>query len=340
MTKIDFKNTQFRLDIKRIEVSVTAEGTPKAICQPVLTPEYLEERYPLNVGNGALIFFAHIGASEHNEFPNGKPKTKAEYLKEVQDIAISKGGKCLATEWLGERAKMEFECAHGHRWPSKAWGIKNGRWCPICSYNDKKLTLESIQALAVEKGGKCLSEKYINSRTKMEFECADGHRFERIPKDITRGRWCQDCGMNKKLTIELFQAIAIERGGKCLSTEYIDRVTNLEFECKDEHRWNAMPFHIKNGGWCPVCAGTQKLTLEYMHELAASRGGEFLSPEYKNKQTPHLWRCGEGHEWPASPSNIMYRNGWCPYCSIYTSQERCRSVFEILTGKKFRQLLL
>ncbi|PKM92484.1 MAG: hypothetical protein CVU81_00175, partial [Euryarchaeota archaeon HGW-Euryarchaeota-1] len=47
-------------------------------------------------------------------------------------------------------------------------------------------------------------------------------------------------------------------GGKCLSTKYINANTKLKWQCKEGHRWEAIPSSIKKGSWCPVCARKNK----------------------------------------------------------------------------------
>jgi hypothetical protein len=61
--------------------------------------------------------------------------------------------------------------------------------------------------------------------------------------------------MEKKThTIEEFCKIANDKNGKCLSLEYVNYSTKLEFECCDGHRWFATPGHIISGTWCEKCA--------------------------------------------------------------------------------------
>ena len=60
--------------------------------------------------------------------------------------------------------------------------------------------------------------------------------------------------MTAKLTITEMQEIAHSRGGKCLSTKYINSITNLDWECSEGHRWNATPESVKGGTWCRVCS--------------------------------------------------------------------------------------
>ena len=134
----------------------------------------------------------------------------------------------------------------------------------------KKLTIEEMHKIAEEKGGECLSTEYIDGKTKLEWMCAEGHTWEAVPDSIKNaGSWCSKCfAENLALTIEEMQEIATERGGKCLSTEYVDSGRNLEWVCSEGHTWMATPSSIKHSGsWCSICAGNETLTIEGMLEI-------------------------------------------------------------------------
>jgi len=65
---------------------------------------------------------------------------------------------------------------------------------------------------------------------------------------------------NVKLTLDEFKEIARDRGGKCLSNEYINVDTKLQWECKEGHMWWAKASHIKyRNQWCPACANNKKI---------------------------------------------------------------------------------
>jgi len=172
--------------------------------------------------------------------------------------------------------------------------------------------LKEMQELAKNNGGKCLSTEYINTRTKLKWQCKEGHTWKATPHSIKRGRWCPYCGGTAKLTIEEMQKLAEKKGGKCLSTEYINSKTKLKWQCKEGHIWEARPGDIKSGEWCPYC-GTTKLTIEEMQELAEEKGGKCLSTEYINNRTKLKWQCKKGHTWEATANNIK-KGEWCPYC--------------------------
>lgn len=147
--------------------------------------------------------------------------------------------------------------------------------------------------------------------------------------------------MRKQWTIEDMHAIAAERGAECLSTEYVNLVTPLEWKCGDcGHAWSGYPGNIvrkMNPTWCPVCAAKKRgdkrrnVTLEEMQEIAAKHGGWCLSSEEDvGTDRDHLtWKCANpDHEpWPATPNNIR-RDKWCRKCAIEKNADRQRGTIE------------
>jgi succinate dehydrogenase flavin-adding protein (antitoxin of CptAB toxin-antitoxin module) len=179
----------------------------------------------------------------------------------------------------------------------------------------RKNTIEDMQQLARKRGGKCLSTAYINNCSKLLWQCAEGHQWPAIPRDITTGNWCSTCyHNNRRDTLEDMQRLARKRGGKCLSTEYINNHSKLLWQCREGHQWPAVPNNISKGSWCPVCAGNTKNSIEHMQEIAAGRGGKCLSTEYISNKTKLLWQCQRGHKWKAVPANIK-TGQWCPRCA-------------------------
>jgi len=236
-----------------------------------------------------------------------------EALDKLRGIAKLKGGQLLSDSYISARANLLWECQEGHRWQTPAYNIIDGTWCPVCG-GTQKLTIEDMRHLARKKGGNCLSRKYINGKTKLLWECAKGHQWKAIPNNVKEhGRWCPYCGGSLKLTIEEMRKIAMERGGKCLSNEYINNRSKLLWECKECHQWEAIPNSIKRGTWCPKCNKKEKLTIEEMGQLAKKKGGTYLSKIYVDSGSKLLWKCYYGHEWEASPEKVK-AGTWCPIC--------------------------
>jgi len=177
-------------------------------------------------------------------------------------------------------------------------------------------TLEMMQAIAVERGGRCLSPTYVHTTTHLDWECAQGHRWQAMPLHIKRGTWCPICSvLSRRGSLENIQAIAESRGGRCLSDRYAGSNVLHLYECQWGHRWQARPAQIKLGSWCRRCRYDRMLTpIERIRDIAVKRGGQCLSEIYVNCDAPLRWRCARGHEWEAS-SRYITANRWCQQCA-------------------------
>jgi len=120
-----------------------------------------------------------------------------ERLKEMQELAKRKGGKCLSKQYVNTSTKLLFECKNGHEFLMIPPDVKGGHWCPHCA-GVGRLSLKIIQQKAKEMGGECLSTTYINNKTPMKFRCGQGHDFETRPDVIMRGHFCRECGYIKQ----------------------------------------------------------------------------------------------------------------------------------------------
>lgn len=186
--------------------------------------------------------------------------------------------------------------------------------------------LHDLQARASVRGGECLARVYVTSTTAMPFRCAAGHEWTTTPASIRAGSWCPTCAGRAPVTLEMMREHARERGGRCLSRSMQNIMTPLRWRCAQGHTWTATGNSIRNSrSWCPSCAHGKR-TIEEMQEMAAERGGTCLSKRYRNLDTKLRWRCAEGHEWRAMPSNVL-GGSWCPTCALEGQRlglDRCR----------------
>jgi len=239
-------------------------------------------------------------------------------IEDMHSMAHAKAGRCLSTVYVNAQTKLEWECQKGHRWFAVPMSVKQGNWCKRCAtaHSAKKRahSIEMMQQLAAQRGGKCLSAEYKNSRTHLDWECASGHQWRATPDGFNRGKWCPQCAGKQRKTLEDMKILASTNGGRCLSDTYINAKTNLLWQCRSGHKWWAVPSNVQHGNWCRKCAGLEKKTIEEMQYLAAQRGGTFLSDSYASSATRHLWQCREGHSWEATPSSIV-QGSWCPHCA-------------------------
>ena len=121
-------------------------------------------------------------------------------IEEMQKLATRRGGKCLSKKYINAITKLKWQCKEGHIWIASSNKIKNGRWCPKCAIiqrgNRLRGSIEEMYKLATRRDGKCLSKKYINSATKLAWQCADGHIWKAVPNSIVMGSWCPICAFS------------------------------------------------------------------------------------------------------------------------------------------------
>ncbi|MDN7629720.1 hypothetical protein [Burkholderia cenocepacia] len=222
-------------------------------------------------GNWCRVCFGRRH-SERMLDPNG--------LARLKETAVSHGGQCLAGHYVGVNEKYEFRCAEGHEWQAMGSSILMGAWCDRCA---RKRVAEArrsedrwrrLKAVAASYGGDVVEHEYAGISARYTFRCERGHQWRtRGTRVLEDGTWCRRCaGLRRRHTLETMQQVAHERGGRCLSSEYLGVKVPLSWECHRGHIWQASPDSILNGpSWCPNCALLEKtkkphLRLKYDYE--------------------------------------------------------------------------
>lgn len=181
-------------------------------------------------------------------------------IEEMRKIAESRGGLCLSKEYINKETKLRWQCKEGHVWGATSGSIKNGgRWCPFCTHN-VKLTIEEMHKLAERKGGKCLSDKYVNSQTKLRWRCKDNHEWEAKPNSIINGHWCSVCSgkISERVCRELFKYIfdedfpckkpawLVNGEGTRLELDGYSEKLGIAFEYNGEQHYEFIDYFHKN----------------------------------------------------------------------------------------------
>ncbi|CAB4378873.1 unnamed protein product [Rhizophagus irregularis] len=248
-------------------------------------------------------------------------------LKDVNAIAMERGGICISKEYINFRSLMKWRCAKGYEWQARFPCIKTRkRWCPHCAGNAPH-TIEEARQIASSKNGQCLSEKYANSSSPLLWKCSKGHEWYKSLYHVKNcDAWCPECcKISQKL--DPARDFALSKRGVCLSEKYINNKSLLKWKCAKGHEWQASFKNVKNNNtWCPHCAKRGlKHNIEFAKSLAYKRNGNCLSEEYIDTNEPLLWSCAECHEWNASLHSIQ-RGSWYPHCSKYQRENRCREI--------------
>jgi hypothetical protein len=146
-----------------------------------------------------------------------------------------------------------------------------------------------------------------------------------------------------KLTKQDGDILANKKNGKCLDVGKTSR-HKWKWECSCGNVWYSSYAQIRDGSWCPNCSH-KKVSIDRLREFANKRDGYLVLLECDNILSKVRWVCNKGHEWAAIPSNVIYKNQWCPtcaknkklncghwcpYCKSWNSEEICRFVIVVM----------
>ncbi|MGL4667406.1 MAG: zinc-ribbon domain-containing protein [Saezia sp.] len=254
------------------------------------------------------------------DWPSNVGQSTPSYSKALY-LAVGRLVKAWDGVWLnpdeGTR-RPKLQCAKGHTLISSPYALRQGIWCSGCYVDSLRDSIEIMQKIAAKRHGECLSKTYRNAHTKLQWQCKEGHTWEMTPLSAKEGHWCAQCRTDERQNKYLaeIQELAFQRGGECLSKQYIDVASKMTFRCAYGHVWQTKPGCIKaSKSWCPVCRYDKKKgSLTDFHVLAAAKGGLCLAKEYVSTKTPIEWQCAKGHIWEAAPSYVRL-GSWCPRCA-------------------------
>lgn len=183
--------------------------------------------------------------------------------------------------------------------------------------NKRQLEMfEKVHAHAIKHGGRCLNDHYDTGTSPLKWVCKEGHMWEETWQKTYINQWCKECFHDRTFKLkEIKIVVAIMYNGLCLSTEYINTHTPLDFQCDRGHVFDSTPNSILNyGAWCNVCF-RNKQTLKKVNTFMEVRGGKCLSTlsDYKDFRTNLRLLCSENHLWEGSWLNLR-TGASCPDC--------------------------
>jgi len=227
------------------------------------------------------------------------------------------GGECLEFEYKNNTTKMKWRCKEKHIFSTIFKTVRKGHWCPECA-GVKKLTHNFVEKHISSKGGTLLSP-YISSGEKLKIQCnKDSHIWYPTWDSIKQDHWCPRC--NKVLTVgidEIERDINNKNGILIDGSAYIDARSILVVQCnKDKHIWETTRDYLKQGNWCPMCAGKFLLSRDEIVEFAKNKDAKVLDcPEDIKVLTKIKLKClKDEHIWSPSYFSMIYNGSWCPKC--------------------------
>lgn len=287
-------------------------------------------RYLCDHGHEGVMYLetAHRRPSQCTECRGQK---RLQFMKKKIE---AKGWECMSTEPVMETAQViSYRCCCGkiHRRPYVMAQAGLGR-CDSCRTQH---VIRRVDEIAKAKGGMCLTKDGVRSVIDpVRMRCKAGHEWDAVPGRIISGHWCQRCHSdNRKISLKTVKALATANNGRLLSNDIEGSHSKLRWECEHGHQFERAytRFRVVHK-FCPRCkgappvvwpAGTTKHSapdrLTAMRAkcraAAAKRGGQCADHDYKSTHTPITWTCAAGHDWQATPGNVVYVGSWCPICA-------------------------
>ena len=255
-------------------------------------------------------------------------------IEEMNEAAERFGGKCLSSIYVNNLSHLQWQCSIGHKWSAIPMSVRKGHWCPICASKSRGVRallsdgLERCRVFAEKRGGSIITKKYLGSTIRIKVDCGAGHQWMIAPSNLWAGKWCPYCSGNKlDKPLKALAELALLRGGRMVSNNYLGTNIRHAWECSAGHRWLATPSSVKRGSWCSRCAGFKPKSEWYdlMDKAVAKHGGRIISASssFKGPREPNvLIECSEGHRWRTCCYNIVSKRRWCKSCRLSLSVKK------------------
>ena len=208
----------------------------------------------------------------------------------------------------------------------------------------KKLSYEYVKSYVEKEGYKLLSTEYINCRTKLEFICPVGHKFEMFWPRFQQGERCRKCWiLSKYLSIKDIkkQSLIIAPGYKLISTKYINSHSKLRFVCPEGHEFSMRWWNFQQKCKCPKCSyNLQKLTIDEIQKriIVIAPNYKLISNNYINSKIKIKFKCPKDHVFWMAWSSFK-RGQRCPECH-YNSIIKNYTVEELNKLDKYKRYIV
>ncbi len=179
----------------------------------------------------------------------GQTKPTIEYIKES---FINEGYTLLTKEYINAQTKLDYRCPEGHE-HSISWNCwQRGHRCYAC-FGSLKPTIDQVRESFEDDGYTLLSTEYVNSSTKLNYKCSEGHEHSIRWSHWKQGSRCLICSGKVKLTLEQVRESFKNEDYILLSEEYTNNNTKLKYKCSKNHEHSMIWINWKSGHRCPTC---------------------------------------------------------------------------------------
>ncbi len=199
-------------------------------------------------------------------------KSKVDPIKEqlignLEAAIVKNGGRWVDGDYINNRTEIYIDCGKGHkRVPIKPQSILAGSWCRECdpTKRSKEEILLELKALAVDRNGELLSDKYIDAKSKLVWKCNQcGSEWQASPDSVKGGgSWCPSCNSGVALDGDVYEKRAMravsEVGGTFQKLERRKESATkstiyVHYICEVGHTNIVRLYTLEQGHGCNTC---------------------------------------------------------------------------------------
>ena len=225
-------------------------------------------------------------------------------IQAMQQIAESRGGKCVSDTYVDNKTKLTWQCAKGHQWMATPSISSKAHGAPIVRGTAK--TIQDMRRLAEPRGGDA---------------CPCLCQFSHSPALAMRGGSPVEGNSRQhpaRAVVPFVPGTAIDnprhavwrRARREVSLRHLCQRTTLSCgNVSEGHHWKATPANVKTGNGAPYAMerANRRWTIYSVSPRNEVAG---VSRTPTSTTTTHLtWECIEGHRWKATWGNISEGHG-------------------------------
>ncbi len=169
-----------------------------------------------------------------------KQSTRADGLELFQSKMIERFGDVFSFEkaiYVKQKTKICLICkVHKIEVIREPQVFLRGSGCHVCLKEQNasirsQETLKKIQEFVSKLNGKCTSSVYIDNESKLDFECTEGHKFNKSWSAVNNSlRWCPKCSPNKLIGETLARLILEHLLQLKFPSAYIKKMEGLQLD--------------------------------------------------------------------------------------------------------------
>jgi hypothetical protein len=260
----------------------------------------------------------------------GRKERRKVTLQTLQELATSRGGRCLSTEYQNTNCRADWQCRFGHQWSALISNVMyQDTWCPECGGSSREQFVRSIVErmfgvafpscrpgwLTNTASGRKLELDCYNESLQLAFE-VDGGQHDRVvahfgqtdasfaemqARDRLKDTMCKEKGVVLVRVPDSVSSVKLQRH---LLDELLKHEVKLPVTAATAIDIHSLPRSTKT-----------EITLNRCHQYASARGGQCLSATFTAVDVPLVWDCGKQHQWKATANHVL-KGSWCLQCRV------------------------